>query len=154
MIRPVVVLALTLVANTVHAAGGTPIPTPPPTPGAAPTAEMRYNAGNAFAARGEWAQAETAYREATVLKPAFPEAWNGLGHALKGLKRWDDSVRAYEEALRLRPNYPQALEYLGEAYVQMGKTADARRILEQLKPIDAAQAATLEKAIAGGGGNW
>jgi len=27
--------------------------------------------------------AESAYTEATKLKPAFPEAWNGLGHTRK-----------------------------------------------------------------------
>jgi cytochrome c-type biogenesis protein CcmH/NrfG len=118
------------------------------------TAEARYNAGNMLAAQRNWSAAEAAYRDATRMKPDFPEAWNGLGHALKGLKRYDESVRAYQEALRLRPDYPQALEYLGEAYVQMGKTADAQKILERLKPLDAAQAATLERAIAGGGGSW
>jgi len=117
-------------------------------------AEARYNAGVALAARQDWPGAEAAYREATQLRPDFPEAWNGLGHALKNLKRYDESVRAYEEALRLRPNYPQALEYLGEVYVQMGKTADARGILERLRPLDAAQAATLEHAIGGGGSSW
>ena len=118
------------------------------------TAEARYNAGVALAAKQDWPGAAAAYRDATRMKPNFPEAWNGLGHALKNVKRYDDSVRAYEEALRLRPDYPQALEYLGETYVQMGKTADARRILERLRPLDAAQAATLERALGGGGGGW
>src|SRR5262249_3948043 len=112
----------------------------------------RYNEGEARAAKHDWPGAEAAYRDATRLKPAFPEAWNGLGHALKNLKRYDESVRAYQEALRLRPDYPQALEYLGEAYVQMGNTADAKRLLERLRPPDAAAAASPERAMAGGGG--
>lgn len=150
------VLLAVLGTPLAYPAGGPPVAVPSPPPGHPPaaTAEARYNAGVALAARQDWPGAEAAYREATRLKPAFPEAWNGLGHALKNLKRYDESVRAYEEALRLRPNYPQALEYLGEAYVQMGKTTDARGILERLRPLDAAQATTLERAIGGGGGSW
>ena len=154
--RVLVFVALLLVAGArfVTAAGSAPVVVPKAPAGAQPTAEARYNAGIALGAKQDWSGAEVAYRDAIRLKSDFPEAWNGLGHALKSQKRYDESVRAYEEALRLRPEYPQALEYLGEAYVQMGKTADAKRILERLKPLDAAQAATLERTIGGGGGTW
>src|SRR5262245_32936970 len=110
-------MLLVLDARVVLSAGSGAVPVPPPSanPGRAPamSAEARYNEGEARAAKHDWPGAEAAYRDATRLKPAFPEAWNGLGHALKNLKRYDESVRAYQEALRLRPDYPQALEYLG-----------------------------------------
>src|SRR4249920_2719739 len=92
------------------------------------TAEDRYNEGRAQAQQKAWGKAEDAYREAIALRAAFPEAWNGLGYALRHQKKYDDSVRAYQEALRLRPDYPEALEYLGEAYVQMGRIADAQAV--------------------------
>ena len=57
-------------------------------------------------------------------------------------------MTAYREALRLRPAYPQALEYLGEAYVQLGRLAEAREVLERLRPLDAKEAAELAQAIA------
>src|SRR5207245_9775576 len=44
----------------------------------------------------------------TRVRPAFPEAWNGLGHALRKRGKFEESVKAYQEALRLRPQYPQA----------------------------------------------
>jgi Flp pilus assembly protein TadD len=122
----------------------------PKTIGAPPTAEARYNQGEALAAAKNWKDAEVAYREATKAKPNFPEAWNGLGHSLKNLQRYDDAVRAYQEALRLKPQFPQAMEYLGEAYVQMGKPDEAKKLLEQLKPLDAKQADALAKVIEGG----
>ncbi len=115
---------------------------------AAPSAESRFDQGQVLARQSDWAGAATAYREATQLRPAFPEAWNGLGHALRKQGRFDESVTAYREALRLRPAYPQALEYLGEAYVQLGRLAEAREVLERLRPLDPKEAAELAQAIA------
>jgi tetratricopeptide (TPR) repeat protein len=114
----------------------------------AKTAEDRYNEGRAQAQRQAWGKAEEAYREAIALRAAFPEAWNGLGYALRHQKKYDESVRAYQEALRLRPDYPEALEYLGEAYVQMGKIVEAQAVLDRLRPLDPKEAEELAQAIA------
>jgi hypothetical protein len=46
--------------------------------------------------------------------------------------------------------FPKALEYLGEAYVKLGRVDDAQKVLERLKPLDAARAAELSEAIAKG----
>src|SRR5256714_1217684 len=107
---------------------------------AAPSAESRFDQGQALARQSDWAGAEQAYREATRVRPAFPEAWNGLGHALRKRGKFEESVKAYQEALRLRPQYPQALEYLGEAYVRMGRLAEAREVLARLRPLDPKEA--------------
>jgi Flp pilus assembly protein TadD len=112
------------------------------------TAESRFNQGQALARQYDWAGAEQAYREATGLRPGFPEAWNGLGHALRERGKFEESVKAYREALRLRPQYPQALEYLGEAYVKMGKLAEAREVLARLRLLDPQEADELAQAIA------
>jgi cytochrome c-type biogenesis protein CcmH/NrfG len=112
------------------------------------TAEERYNQGRAFVQQKAWSKAEGAYREALSLRVAFPEAWNGLGYALRHQQKYNDALWAYEEALRLRPDYPEALEYLGEAYVQMGKMAEAQAILERLRRLDPREAEVLAKAIA------
>src|SRR3989441_215201 len=111
-------LSLVLPPATRGAANPDDAPPPPRQP-AAVTAESHFNQGQALARQSDWAGAEQAYREATQVRPAFPEAWNGLGHALRKRGKFEESVKAYQEALRLRPQYPQALEYLGEAYVQM-----------------------------------
>jgi len=115
---------------------------------AAVTAESHFNQGQALARQSDWAGAEQAYREATQVRPAFPEAWNGLGHALRKRGKFEESVKAYQEALRLRPQYPQALEYLGEAYVRMGRLAEAREVLARLRPLDPKEADELAQAIA------
>jgi tetratricopeptide (TPR) repeat protein len=152
-------LLLALVTTTLaHAAGGPPVAVPPPPPaGRSPvSAEIRYNDGEAFAHRQQWTRAEGAYREATALRADFPEAWNGIGHALKMQRRYPDALQAYQRALTLRPDYPQALEYLGETYVAMGRLDDARGTLARLKPLDGNLGERLERAIDEGkpGGGW
>jgi tetratricopeptide (TPR) repeat protein len=117
-------------------------------PVATPSADTEYDRGVRARVVKDWVQAEAAFRRAIALRPAFPDAWNELGFALRNLGRYPESIKAYDEALRLRPNYPEALEYLGEAYVKMGRMDDARRTLDRLRPLDAARAQELADEIA------
>src|SRR5262245_8120366 len=147
-------LVCLLLSSRAFAAGSDPVPEPPAPSRAVQTAEGAYNAGLAAKAAAKWQKAETSFREATELKPDFPEAWSELGHALKKRGLYDDSVKAYQEALRLRPDFPQAMEYLGETYVRMGKRAEAQALLDRLRPLDAKLARELESAMKGEGSNY
>jgi Flp pilus assembly protein TadD len=138
------VLALTPALARGESSG--PVVTPP-SRSAAPSPEQEYNRGLRARASRDWPAAVGAFRKAVELRPAFPEAWNELGYALRNQGRYDESVRAYDEALRLRPRYPEALEYLGEAYVKMGRLDDARRVLDRLKPLDGERARELAEEI-------
>jgi Flp pilus assembly protein TadD len=132
------------------ASGSAPMPAAPRPASAVPTAESVYNQGLTVKAANKWLEAEADFRQATTLKPDFPEAWSELGHALRKRGHYDESVEAYQQALRLRPDFPEAMEYLGETYVLMGKHEDAQQLLERLRTLDATQAAQLEKALGGG----
>jgi len=116
----------------------------------APSAEQEYARGVAATRAKEWSVAAAAFGRAVEMKPAYPEAWNGLGHALRNQGKYPESLKAYDEALRLRPDYPDALEYLGEAYVKLGRLDDARRVLDRLRPLDGERARELSEAIARG----
>ena len=116
-------------------------------PTATPTAESEYDRGMRARLSKDWKTAVEAQRSAVTLRPAFPEAWNELGFALRNQGRYPESLRAYDEALRLRPNFPEALEYLGEAYVKLGRIDDARRVLDRLRPLDTARAGELAEVI-------
>jgi len=116
-------------------------------PPARPSTDTEYNRGVRARVAKDWKGAESAFRNAVALRPAFPDAWNELGYALRNQGRYAESLKAYDEALRLRPNFPEALEYLGEAYVQMGRLEDARRILDRLRALDTARAQELAEAI-------
>jgi tetratricopeptide (TPR) repeat protein len=119
-------------------------------PPATPTAESEYNRGLRARVARDWKTAEAAFRAALARRAAFPEAWNELGFALRNQGRYPESLRAYDEALRLQPDFPEALEYLGEAYVKLGRLDDARRLLDRLRPLDAARAQELAEVIARG----
>ena len=138
-----------LLAAAPAAADMTPTPPPSQLP-PAPSAEGEYARGVAATRAKEWSVAAAAFERALEMKPAYPEAWNGLGHALRNQGKYPEALRAYDEALRLRPDYPDALEYLGEAYVKLGRLDDARRVLDRLKPLDAGRARELSEAIARG----
>lgn len=126
-----------------------PAPASPSTP-AGSTAEDEFNRGLRARTARDWKAAAAAFRRAVDMKPAYAEAWNGLGHALRQQGKYAESLRAYDEALRLRPDFPEALEYLGEAYVKLGRLDDARRVLDRLRPLDAGRAQELAEAIAKG----
>jgi tetratricopeptide (TPR) repeat protein len=116
-------------------------------PPARASADSEYNRGVRARIAKDWKTAEGAFRRAVALRPAFPDAWNELGYALRNQGRYPESLKAYDEALRLQPNFPEALEYLGEAYVKMGRLEDARRVLERLRPLDTARAQELAEVI-------
>jgi tetratricopeptide (TPR) repeat protein len=142
-------LVCLLLSSRAFGAGSDPVPAPTGAAPAVKTADAAYNAGLAAKAAEKWPEAETSFREATELKPDFPEAWNELGHARKKRGLYDDSVKAYQEALRLRPDFPQAMQYLGETYVRMGKRPEAQAMLDRLRPLDAKLASQLEAAMKG-----
>src|SRR5262249_45403627 len=151
----VTLLAVLARAPRGRGAGGGPIAVPPSPPAArgaaasdaAASPEMLYNSGVQASAKGDWKQAEAAYRRAIEARDQFPEAWNGLGHALKKQRRFGEAPEAHKKPLTRRPQCPQALEYLGETYVAMGKLGEARDTLAKRKPLDAGLATQLEGAI-------
>ena len=131
-------------------AAGSDREAPKAQPAAVPTAEQEYSRGITAKNAKNWSAAVGSFQKAVSLKPAYPEAWNELGYALRNQGNYPDSLKAYDEALRLRPNFPEALEYLGEAYVKLGRMDDANKILERLKPLGAERAAELSEVIAKG----
>jgi tetratricopeptide (TPR) repeat protein len=155
MISRLVALGFAVVVSPLVPSAGLAEPSSPAAdqvrqPTVTPSAESEYNRGIRARLAKDWATAVEAFRGAITLHAAFPEAWNELGYALRNQGRYTESLQAYDQALRLRPNFPEALEYLGEAYVKLGRLGDARRILDLLRPLDAARAKELADVIQAG----
>jgi Flp pilus assembly protein TadD len=87
--------------------------------------------GNAFAGRGELAQAIACFRTALVVEPDWPEALSNLGNALRELGDFEQAVAYLEQALRRRPEFPEALLNLGVALEEQGDLEDAGQRLRQ-----------------------
>jgi tetratricopeptide (TPR) repeat protein len=146
--RAIVVFAMSVLAAGPACADNTDRTPPPTRPTSTPSAEQEYGRGIAARNAKDWTAAVGAFKKAVNLRPAYPEAWNELGYALRNQGRYPESLTAYDEALRQKPNFPEALEYLGEAYVKLGRMDDARKTLERLKPLDAGRAGELAEVIA------
>jgi len=142
--RAVGVTLLYLLAPVAWADGPTTSTAPPPGP---PSAERHFQEGLDAQKKKDWRGASEAHEAAIKQRDAFPEAWNGLGYALRQQGKYAEAIRAYDRALKFRPNYAEALEYLGEAYVKTGKLDEARAVLNRLEPLDKKEAAELRAAI-------
>ena len=62
---------------------------------------------------------------ALALNPAFAEAYNNRGNALRALGRAEEALASYERALALRFDYPDALSNRGAALIDLGRAEEA-----------------------------
>lgn len=86
------------------------------------------NLGSALVAKGRFADAVAAHRNAALLNPDGPQRRHNLGNALAALGRHDLARRAFATALALRPDYAKAWYNLG----------NSERVLDQLDSAIAA----------------
>jgi tetratricopeptide (TPR) repeat protein len=88
-------------------------------------AEAHNNLGNAFAADGQLAKAEKAFRQSLSCKPNYAEALNNLGNALRDQRKLDEAISSYRHALDLRPDYSDCHNNLGIALARKKKYDEA-----------------------------
>ncbi|HEY8290345.1 MAG TPA: tetratricopeptide repeat protein, partial [Acetobacteraceae bacterium] len=78
---------------------------------------------------GRLAEAESRYRAAIALQPAFPEAMTNLGLVLRALGRLNESERMQRETLRLAPDFADAHNNLGLVLHDLGRLAEAEDLV-------------------------
>ena len=64
-----------------------------------------FNAGRALQARGQFTQAEQAYRQALKGAPSHPQYHYYLGVALHAQSRFTEAQKQFEKALEIKPDY-------------------------------------------------
>ncbi|HTH37292.1 MAG TPA: tetratricopeptide repeat protein, partial [Pyrinomonadaceae bacterium] len=64
-------------------------------------------------------EAAAEFKKATELKPAYFEAWMGLGSANYESNNWPEAVTAFERSTKLKNNNAEAFENLADAYRQI-----------------------------------
>ncbi len=69
--------------------------------------------GNVLQRAGRFEESVESYREAIGIYEAFPEAYNNLAAARRGLRQWPAALESANRALALRPEYPSALNNRG-----------------------------------------
>jgi tetratricopeptide (TPR) repeat protein len=79
-----------------------------------------YYLGLSYAALGDFAEAERAYREALRRDPKNNVAWSELGDLYRKLNRWEEAIEAYRQALHLKPDLATAHHGLEAVYACLG----------------------------------
>jgi len=64
-------------------------------------AQMRFDAGNTYAAAGDHAQAAAAFGDCVVLAPAHPGALRNWGNALRAAGQGEAAIAAFRRYLAL-----------------------------------------------------
>lgn len=118
-------------------------------------AALRNDFGIAQEKCGDFAAAESSYREAIRLAPALAQAHSNLADLLANkLERPGEAIKHAREALRLTPANPLSWQALGQALEMHGEHDEAIRAYEQatqLPPPQAKVFAALARAYAARG---
>lgn len=81
---------------------------------------------------GNYAEAFDDAQRATQSAPNDPQLWFLLGYAARLDHKYQASVDAYNHGLSIQPSAADGKSGLAQVYSEMGRTDDARRILQQL----------------------
>ena len=107
-----------------------------------------FTAGRALQARGQFAQAEQAYRQALEQAPVNPQYHYYLGVALHAQSRFQEAQTEFEKAIAIKPDYAGPHIALGKIlYDAHGMAAEARELLTTA--LDLAPEATEARYILG-----
>ncbi len=109
-----------------------------------------YDLGILYAKMGQPARAESYYRRAIAVRPAFMPAHFNLAVLLAGQGRVEEAVEEYLQALALAPQKAEIHHGLGLALERTGRAAEARRQLREalrLDPGAAGARAALERLV-------
>jgi len=89
---------------------------------------------------GEYARAERLVRDALVLAPENPEAYNLLGLALKNQGRPEEAVSAYRRAVELDPGFSAAMNNLAVALESLDGKFEAEALYRKILLAEPASA--------------
>jgi protein O-GlcNAc transferase len=91
-----------------------------------PDSFLIYSLGAAgHYALGNFVEAESGFRKAVALNPAYDAAHYNLGNVLKQMGKLDDAIEAYRRTLQLKPADADAHYNLGIALKEQGKLDEA-----------------------------
>jgi tetratricopeptide (TPR) repeat protein len=81
-------------------------------------------------------EARTALDSAYAVDPTYSEYWTGLAVYYLHTRTYDSALAALTYSDGLNPNNPYALQYMAYAQIGLGKTADAKQLLQRTIAID------------------
>jgi tetratricopeptide (TPR) repeat protein len=82
-------------------------------------AEINYQSAVQFLAAGNYDEAISHLKTATMLKPTYLEAWSELGNTLMKIKDFQGGIGAYEKALELSPGNTGYISSIAYGYLYL-----------------------------------
>jgi tetratricopeptide (TPR) repeat protein len=98
--------------------------------------EALYDLAEKFAARRQFAEAQSYYERALKIRPDDIRALNNLGFAYQAMAKYPQAARCFEKALAQSPNNAIAYNNLAGTLYQMGMADSAKILWEKALKID------------------
>ncbi len=89
------------------------------------TAQLYYQLGKSYRAKGHFTKAIAAYQQAIKLKPEFTAAYIDIQYTSVAPEQLDNLIKFYRRVVEDHPHIPIAWGNLGDALTQQGDTAAA-----------------------------
>lgn len=86
---------------------------------------LYYQQGRLFAKRGQYAEAESSFREAVTIRPSLNEGWIQLGDVLALQRKYQAALASYATALKQRPQDSQTVFFCGNVLAKLNRHAEA-----------------------------
>lgn len=90
-------------------------------------------------AEKDFVKAESLYRRSLVCDPSSSDTHMRLGMTLEAQKRYREALAQLQEAVRLKPDLSAGHYHLAAIYRELGRKAEARAELENVRQIQAAK---------------
>ena len=87
----------------------------PSAPVLSQNANQLFQQGNAAHNRGDFAEAESIFRQVLKIRPDSSNTYNNLGSALYSQGKLDEAIANYQKAIKLNPNNSAPYDGLGNA---------------------------------------
>jgi tetratricopeptide (TPR) repeat protein/tRNA A-37 threonylcarbamoyl transferase component Bud32 len=90
-----------------------------------------FQRGRALEKLQRYAEALTAYDQASQIQGDYPDLWRWRGNVLHTLGRYEEAIASYDRALRLKPDNAVVWCYLGSSLVTMKRLREALACFEK-----------------------
>jgi tetratricopeptide (TPR) repeat protein len=91
-----------------------------------PSSTLLHNiCGAVNAGFQKYDEAVNAYKQAIIINPNYPDAYNNMGVALKEQGKFEEAIEAYNKATSINPVYAEAYFNMGNALKDKGKLQEA-----------------------------
>lgn len=86
---------------------------------------------------GNVPEAERLFGQATVVRPASPEAWYGKGRAFSLQEEWEKALRCFAIATKFGPEFGNAWVGLAASHLHLGQRSEAAAALAKGEALGA-----------------